>query len=83
MIDMLRKIFEANPGKSTIRLDSTCSDCGYDFIIHITSTSGGFGLQGGALFEQPPNGYFAKCSSCYRVNPKRKAFNMPKFARAQ
>ena len=82
MIEILRKIFEANPGKSTIVLNSTCSDCGYDVIIHITSTSGGFGLQGGALFEQPPDGYFAMCSNCYKVNPKIKDFNVPKFARA-
>ena len=82
MIEILRKIFEANPGKSTIVLNSTCSDCGHDVIIHITSTSGGFGLQGGALFEQPPDGYFAKCSNCYKVNPKIKDFNVPKFARA-
>jgi hypothetical protein len=82
MIDILRNIFEANPGKSTIALKSTCSDCGYDVIIHITSTSGGFGLQGGALFERSPNGYFAKCSDCYKINPKIKDLNMTKFARA-
>ena len=82
MIDILRNIFEANPGKSTIALKSTCSDCGYDVIIHITSTSGGFGLQGGALFERSPDGYFAKCSDCYKINPKIKDFNMTKFARA-
>jgi len=82
MIEMLRKIFEANPEKSTIVLKSTCSDCRNDVIIHITSTSGGFGLQGGALFKQSPDGYFTKCSDCYTIDPKIKAFNMQKFARA-
>lgn len=83
MIERLRKIFEAYPGKSTIVLKSTCSDCGYDIAIRITSTSGGFGLQGGALFECPPDGYLAKCSYCYQVNPEIKNFNVPKFARAR
>ena len=82
MIDMLRKKFEANSGRSTIVLKSTCSDCGYDVIIHITSTSGGFGLQGGALFKRPTDGFFAKCSYCYKINPKKKGLNMLEFARA-
>lgn len=83
MFKMLRKIFEASPGKSTIVLNCTCSDCGDDVIIHITPTSGGFGLQGGALFKQPSDGYYAKCSNCYKVNPKIKDLDMPKFASAQ
>ena len=82
MIHMLRKIFESNPGRSTIALKTTCSDCGYEVILHITSTSGGFGVQGGALFGRSQDGYFAKCSDCYTDNPKIKNLDMPKFARA-
>jgi hypothetical protein len=82
MIEKLRKLFEANPGKSTIVLNTTCSDCGVDVVIQITSTSGGFGLKGGALFERFPGGYLAKCSDCYTVKPKTKNLNVPKFARA-
>jgi len=68
MIEMLRKIFEANPEKSTIVLKDKCSDCGADVIINITSTSGGFGLQGGALLGRLSDGYFAKCPTCYKIN---------------
>ncbi len=50
MIEILRKMFEANPEKPTIVLKDKCSDCGCKTIIEITPTSGGFGLQGGALF---------------------------------
>ncbi|MGB6010719.1 MAG: hypothetical protein WBI57_05570 [Desulfobacterales bacterium] len=82
MIEILGNFFEANPGKSTIVLKSTCSDCGDDVIIHITSTSSGFGLQGGALFKRSSDGYFAKCSDCYKINSKIKDLNMSKFARA-
>ena len=49
--EVLRKIFEANSAKSTIVLKGKCSDCGCETIVNITSTSGGFGLQGGALFK--------------------------------
>jgi hypothetical protein len=70
MIEILRKIFEANHEKSAIALKCKCSDCGCETIIEITPTSGGFGLQGGFLFKSSPNDYFAKCPDCYKVNPK-------------
>ena len=38
-------------------------------IIEITSTLGGFGFQGGALFKCSPEGKLAKCSVCYKANP--------------
>ena len=50
MIEILRKMFEANSGKSTIQIKGKCSDCGREIIISITSTAGGFGLQGGSFF---------------------------------
>jgi phage FluMu protein Com len=68
MIEILRKMFEAKPEKSIIVLKVKCSDCGRDVIINITPTSGGFGLQGGALLESSSDGYFAKCPNCYKVN---------------
>ena len=68
MKEMLRKMFEANPEKSVIGLEGRCSDCGCDLIIEITPTSGGFGLQGGALLEYSSGGYFAKCPNCYKVD---------------
>ena len=70
MIEIIRKLFEANPAKSTIVLKGNCSDCGCETIVNITCTSGGFGLQGGALFKCSPNGYCAKCPDCYKANPK-------------
>ena len=69
MIEILRKIFEANPGKSTIVLKGKCSDCGCETIVNIISASGGFGLQGGALFKYSSDEYLVKCHDCYKVNP--------------
>ena len=71
MIEILRKLFESNPEKSTIALKGKCSDCGYDVIIEITPVSSGFGLQGGALFKYSSDEYLVKCHDCYQVNPKK------------
>jgi hypothetical protein len=70
MIEILKKIFEANPEKSRIVLNGKCSDCGCDVIIEITPTSGGFGLLGGSLFKCSPDEYLVKCPDCCQVNPK-------------
>lgn len=68
MIEILRKLFEANPEKSAIVLNGKCSDCGCETIIEITPTSGGFGLQGGALFKYSSEDYLVKCHNCYQIN---------------
>ena len=67
MIQILRKMLEANPEKSTNVLNGKCSDCGCKTIIEITPTSGGFGLQGGALFKYSPDNFFTKCPECLKV----------------
>lgn len=63
-------MFDANPGKSTIVLKEKCSRCGDDVSIEITPTSGGFGLQGGALFESSNDKFIAKCLNCYEKHFK-------------
>jgi len=70
MKEILRKIFEANPAKSTIVLKGYCSDCGCRTIVNVTPTSGGFGLLGGALFKHSADEYLVKCRDCYQVSPK-------------
>jgi len=67
MIEILKKIFEANREKSTVVLNDKCSGCGCEVIIEITSISGGFGLRGGSLFKCSPDEYFAKCPDCYKT----------------
>lgn len=70
LLKRLREIFKANPGKKTITIEGQCSECGYEVMIKITPTSGGFGLEGGALFECSPDGYLAKCPDCYKSHPE-------------
>ena len=67
-IRALKKIFNDSPGKSTITFNCKCSCCENDILIDITHTSGGFGLNGGFLFEYAPDKYLIKCSDCYCLN---------------
>jgi hypothetical protein len=69
MIEILRKLFDANPKKSKIVLVENCIDCKSETSIEITPTSSGFGLQGGFLFKFEPDRYLAKCPACYQANP--------------
>ena len=51
MLEIFKKIFEANPDKSKIVVNGKCLDCGCDVIIEIIPILGGFGFQSGALFK--------------------------------
>jgi hypothetical protein len=70
MIDILKKKFAANPGKSIIQIRENCSDCGRKIIVNITSTAGGYGLQGAFFIQCSPEAYDAKCPDCYSANSK-------------
>ena len=65
MIEILKKMFEDNPEKSTIVLKEKCSNCGCNTIIEVTPTSSGFGLMGGVLFKSSNDKYTVKCPTCY------------------
>jgi len=77
MIEILRKMFEANPEKSKIVLKGKCSDCGREVTIDITPTSGGFGLQGGSVFKCSAEGYLVKCPDCCQVKPRISLLKVP------
>ena len=66
MIEIIKKMFESNPEKSTILIEDKCSECGRGATIDITPTSGGFGLNGGFLFKCSPDGYIIKFSICHQ-----------------
>jgi len=82
MIDILRKIFEANPEKSTIIINGKCSECERTLIVEIKPTSGGYGLQGGILVKSSLEAYFITCPKCYRLSSKTEASYRSKSARA-
>ncbi len=76
MLEILKKMFEANPERSTIVLKEKCSACGCEVLIDITPTSGGYGLQGGALFESSTDEYSAICAACCKANQKNNVKKM-------
>jgi hypothetical protein len=69
MLEILKKMFEATPERSTIVLKEKCSVCGCEVLIEIIPSSGGYGLQGGSLSKCSTDDYCAKCAACYKVNP--------------
>ena len=82
MIDVLRKIFEANPEKSTITINGKCSNCERKVIVEIKRTSGGYGLLGGIFVKCSPENYFITCPECYRFNSNTKPPYRSKSAHA-
>lgn len=72
MMTLLKNMFEGKPEKSTITLKGNCSDCGCDTTIDITSTSVGFGLQGGILFKCSPDEFLMRCPDCGQKKQKTK-----------
>jgi hypothetical protein len=64
-IKALKKIFEDIPPKSTVTLNCKCSFCGNEILMNITSTSGGFGLNGGILREYSFDTHLVICRKCY------------------
>jgi hypothetical protein len=80
MIDLkaLKKIFKDSPNKSKFTFKGKCSGCGCTLTIDIISETEGFGLQGGVLYKFEKDWYFAKCSDCYKVNPKIVDHSMPR-----
>lgn len=83
MIEVLRKIFEANPEKSAIIVNGKCSNCGCKVSVEIKPTPGGFGLLGGAMMKCSPNRYLTKCADCYEFNPKAEDRHKSTFASTQ
>ncbi|MGD9243595.1 MAG: hypothetical protein PVH36_01605 [Desulfobacterales bacterium] len=78
-VETLKKIFKDNPEKSTITFEGRCAVCGVEVFIEVIPSSGGFGLQGGSLFQYAPDVYCAKCPDCYKIHPKIKDNFKPKY----
>jgi hypothetical protein len=70
MIEILKRMFEANPEKSTITINDKCSNCGCETILEITPTSGGFGIQGGVLYKSSNDNFIVTCPACIGATPK-------------
>ena len=65
-----KKLFSEIPEKQEIAFKGQYSDRRCEAILEITTTSGGFGLQGGVLFKSSTDKYIVKCPACYEKNFK-------------
>ena len=68
-LDTLNNLFASHASTKPIRSRSICRDCGGEVEIEICRTSGGFGLQGGVLYEPEPKRFIAKCTACFQRGP--------------
>ena len=66
----LNLIFSDKKDQKRLVSDGRCCDCGHPVNIGITRTSGGFGLDGGVLYEPRPGQIVSKCPDCYRRRPR-------------
>ncbi len=69
MKEVLKKIFDAHPGKSTMALNGRCSDCGRKVAVVVEATSEGYGLMGGVLEKASSENYAITCIDCYKSKP--------------
>ena len=64
-VDSLNRMFEQNDNPNQFSYQDRCHQCGCVVKIKITKTSGGYGLQGGALCETDAQIFFVLCPNCY------------------
>jgi hypothetical protein len=69
-LDTLNKLFAGHSSTKPIRSRGICRDCGGEVEIAICRTTGGYGLQGGVLYEPEPKKFIAKCTECYQRGPE-------------
>ena len=63
-LESLKRIFADNTPQNLVLIQRTCRECGCEVKIELHKTSGGFGLQGGILFEGDHH-IVADCLECY------------------
>jgi hypothetical protein len=64
-VGSLDRLFEQNNKPNNFTYKNQCTHCGSVVEIKITKTSGGYGFQGGALYETDPQNFFVLCLKCY------------------
>jgi hypothetical protein len=68
--ETLARMFEANTDKTQMCYTDRCRSCGRSITIEIHHLSSGYGLLGGALFEEGSNHLSLTCESCLKGQTK-------------
>jgi hypothetical protein len=66
--ESLNRIFERYNNANAFRYEGKCHKCDCDTKVEITKTAGGYGLQGGVLYESNMQNFLILCSGCFRKN---------------
>ena len=71
--ESLNRIFKRhnNAAADFIRYDGKCRQCGRDTRVEIIKTSGGYGLQGGVLYESNNHNFLILCSGCFKKSNRK------------
>ena len=64
--ESLVQLFEQNNLGIHLTIQDVCDHCGSYVEIRLTKTSGGYGIQGGALYESNPEKFCSLCPNCYQ-----------------
>ena len=67
-VETLNKMFEGTYNGTPVIRNGKCHDCGCELTIVIKRTTGGFRLQGGALYEPQMGRFSFKCEACFHIN---------------
>ena len=67
--ESLNKMFErSNSPHGFIRYEGNCRNCNCDTKVEISKTAGGYGLQGGVLYESDTQNFLIQCKGCFNKN---------------
>lgn len=64
-VDSINEIFERHNDAYHYHYNGMCHNCRCSVDIKINKTSGGYGLNGGILYESNPDKFLVQCLDCH------------------
>ena len=64
-VETLNRIFEVNNNAGYLCIEGKCNHCQCDTKVEISRTTGGYGLQGGVLYQSNARKSTILCSKCF------------------
>ena len=67
-MESIKRMFEQNDASENFTCEGQCHSCHCDVKIEIEKTSGGYGLNGGVIYEQDSDDFVFICENCHKLN---------------
>jgi hypothetical protein len=64
-VESINTIFDQHNVTRHYHYNGICLNCHCYVEVEITKTSGGYGLNGGVLYESNPDKFLVQCFNCY------------------